>query len=403
MRALRGRVIHALVDLHYLVWRFLRFFPRRAAVPSRPQTVLLTGKFYSENWIMNHLGPLAWSEWCDDIRIVCTLAIPKTSKVVHVPIPLWLSRLLGETPARLLVFFCQAIRHRPDIVGGFHLLVNGLAASLVAAAAGARSLYICGGGGREVLDGGIHGNRVFASLGSPDAALERKLLRAADCSDLVVTMGRRAVAFFQERGVRSRFTVIPGGIQCPREDGGEPDHKLYDLILVGRLGAVKRVDLFLEAVRCLCVRRPETRAVVVGGGRLESCLRELAMHLGISRNVEFVGQQANVTPWLRMARVFVLTSDSEGLSLALMEAMSQGLPAVVSDVGELADLVGDGVNGYLVRERTGAAFAGAAARLLADPELQAQMSTAAKAAAQEFTLERAAERWSHLLMTLDET
>ena len=84
-----------------------------------------------------------------------------------------------------------------------------------------------------------------------------------------------------------------------------------------------------------------------------------------------------------------------------MEAMSHGLPALVSNVGELEDLVVAGVNGQLVRERTGSAFAGAVARLLASAELEAQMSAAAKAAAEGFTLERTAERWSHLLMTLE--
>lgn len=400
-RGLRGWVIHALVDLHYLLWRFLRLRPRRSIAPNQPRTIVLTGKFFSQNWVMNHLRPLAGSDRCSRIWIVCTLAIPATRKVVHVNPPQWVVRVFGETPARLLVFAWVAVRHRPDVVGGFHLLVNGIVASLVGAATGARSLYICGGGPREVLDGGIHGNRVFAGLGGPDPALEGKLIRAVSCSDFVVTMGHRAVQFFCERGVRSRFAVIPGGIEGQPERSTRLKSEVYDLILVGRLGPVKRVDLFLKAVKCLIERLPQTRAVVVGGGDLESSLRELAENLGVSRNVEFVGHQTDVMAWLCRARVFVLTSDSEGLSLALMEAMACGLPAVVSDVGELGELVTHGVNGYLVRERTGAAFAARIGQLLEDPALQARMSAAALAAVQNFTLERTTERWSYLLTMLD--
>ena len=54
--------------------------------------------------------------------------------------------------------------------------------------------------------------------------------------------------------------------------------------------------------------------------------------------MSFVGHQEDVAAWLSKSRVFVLTSDSEGLSLSMMEAMMCGLPAVVSDVGDLGDL-----------------------------------------------------------------
>lgn len=394
-------LLHGLIDLHCLLWRLLRLIPRRGLAQDHPRTILLTGKFFSTNWIMNHLRPLAVSEGCSRIWIVCTLRIPHTNKVIHVQPPDWIVRVIGETPARLLVFVWLAVRYRPDLVGGFHLLVNGLAASLVAAACGARSVYICGGGPREVLDGGIHGNRVFARLGSPDPILQAKLVRAVNCSDIVVTMGNRAIEFFRDRGVRSRFAAIPGGIEVPVACVCAQSPKVYDLILIGRLGPVKRVDLFLEAVRCLVENRPQTRAVIVGGGDLESPLRGLAEKLGLTRNVNFVGQQANVLEWLRKARIFVLTSDSEGLSLALMEAMACGLPAVVSHVGELGELVVDGVNGYLVQERRGVAFAARISRLLEDAALETAMSAAALKAAQKFTLERTAERWSNLLRVLD--
>jgi glycosyltransferase involved in cell wall biosynthesis len=58
------------------------------------------------------------------------------------------------------------------------------------------------------------------------------------------------------------------------------------------------------------------------------------VNLGIDRNVRFAGHQNTVEDWLRKSKVFVLTSDSEGLSLSMMEAMMCGLPAIVSDVGE---------------------------------------------------------------------
>ena len=280
------------------------------------------------------------------------------------------------------------------------MLMNGLVASLLARAVGGRSLYICGGGPREGQDGGIHGNQQFARLGAPDPALERKLIRAVNCSDVVVTMGKRTIDFFQASGVRSTFAVIPGGVESLPDRGDCSASRMYDLIFVGRLGPVKRVDLFLEAVKHLRDRRPHTRAVVVGGGELEEPLRELAGDLEVGDQVTFAGQQTDVIPWLKKSRIFVLPSDSEGLSLALMEAVMCGLPAVVSDVGELRQLVVHGTNGYLVTARTGLAFCESIRLLLDDEALQARMSREALRMAEQFTVAGAANKWSGLLQQL---
>ena len=102
--------------------------------------------------------------------------------------------------------------------------------------------------------------------------------------------------------------------------------------------------------------------------------------------------------WLRKGRVFALTSDSEGLSLALMEAMLCGLPAVVSDVGDLPELVEHGVNGYLVAERTPEAFAGPLAELLSDAARLARFSQAARAAALRYDVRETARRWDDLFL-----
>ena len=194
---------------HFLLnayWVLLRILSRRKR-PAHPQsnTVLLTGTFYSENWILNHLNPLAASAPCDRIWLVTTFAIPAIEKVEAIYPPSWLIRAVGEVPARLIVFIVIAVRRRPDFVGGFHLLPNGLIALLVARLMGSSSVYFCGGGPREVEGGGYYsGARSFQFLQAPDTALERKLLRAVDEIDLVVTMGGGAKDFFQRHGVRSR-------------------------------------------------------------------------------------------------------------------------------------------------------------------------------------------------------
>jgi glycosyltransferase involved in cell wall biosynthesis len=169
-----------------------------------------------------------------------------------------------------------------------------------------------------------------------------------------------------------------------------------DLVFVARLRAVKRCDLFLDALAIVRRRRPGTTAVVVGDGPLLPDLRERARSLGLDPSATFVGHQRDVEKWLRSARAFVLTSDSEGLSLALMEAMLCGLPAVVSDVGELRELVEDGVNGFLVPERSPEAFAARVLDVL-EPGRLAAFSRAARRSAERYDVGRVATAWDAVL------
>ena len=390
--------LHLLVSAYLALMRVAGFVCPGTRPPEDGRfDILLTGSFHSDNWLMSHLRPLAMSGRCARIRMVSTTPLPPMEKVEAVHPPEWLIRVLGGVPARLATFFWTGIRARPDIVGGFHLLFNGLAAALLGRMIGARSLYFCVGGPAEVLDGGRNSeNRLFARLSAPDHALERKLIRSVANFDLVIAMGSRAVQFFRQRGVDASFHVVSGGLDASRfrADAAQPR---YDLILVGRLAEIKRIDIFLESVKQVRRKLPAVTAVVVGDGPQRNALEAAARAMGIETSVTFAGHRRDVESLLKKSRLFTLTSDSEGLSLSLMEAMLCGLPAVVSRVGDLGDLVEDGVNGYLVTERTPEAFATRFVELLTDRERLAEFGDAARRSASRFELAAVSRLWDGIL------
>jgi glycosyltransferase involved in cell wall biosynthesis len=386
------------------LWVYLRVLQLVQALPRRRPAaranVLLTGTFVSDNWLRAHLQPLAAAEACGRIWMVASRRVPDIPNVRAVYPWRWVARIAGPVPARLLTFAAVAIRTRPDIVGGFHLLFNGMAAALLAPLVGARSMYICVGGPAEVLDGGIRAeNRLFSRLRVPHPHVERQLIQATRGFDLIVTMGSGAATFFRSRGSRGLVEVMPGGIDGQRymPPARAPE---TDLLLVGRLAPIKRVDLFLRAVRHLADEMPDVRASIVGDGPLREALERRAADLQLARHVEFRGARAAMPGEFARAAIFVLTSETEGLSLALMEAMMSGLPAVVPDVGDLADLVEDGSNGFLLRDHTPEAFAAALARLLRDPELRQRFSHAARRTAERHEVCAASARWTDVLRRL---
>ncbi|NOX60129.1 MAG: glycosyltransferase family 4 protein [Planctomycetes bacterium] len=403
-RWIARRVIRAFMALYHCSVAIAKLLGRKPYVDAHdePIDILLTGTFYSDNWLSAHIVPLANSNKCRRLMLVTTFESTSfgtdgASNVELLRPPSWLCRVIGNVPARLMTFTWVALRRRPAWVGGFHLLFNGLIAQLVARLVGSRAMYFCVGGPMEVLGGGIWAeNRVFCKLEVPDAKVEASLLRAVKRFDLIITMGRKAQEFIEEQGVDGTCMVVSGGIDAERFSYADQTRDI-DFILVARLSPIKRIDSFLRAVAIVSGDHPSVRAVVIGDGELRSALESLAGELGIEDNLEFAGQQENVGQWLNRAKVFVLTSDSEGLALSLMEAMTCGLPAVVSNVGDLGSLVEHGLNGFLVGDRTPENFAAGMTTLVADDAMWSQFSAEARDAASHYKISAVSDRWDRIL------
>ena len=334
---------------HYLLLKFFKLIPHKPK-KQKAFTVLATGTFYSDHWLVTHLRPMANTSNCASLIMVASTPVPELNNVEGAYAPKWLTKVAGQVGARLLYFTWLAITTRPDVLVGFHILVNGLFVVILAKLIGAKSVYICGGGPREVRGGGIETeNRIFNRIGQADYFIEKMLLKAVNEMGLVVSMGSSAITYFKEKGVNTKFEIVPGGFDSELFKPKAETEKIYDLILIGRLSDVKRVDRFLRAIQLAQKEIPSLNAVIVGDGPNMESLQCLAKKLGIEKDIHFVGWQNNVHQWLQQSKCFVLTSDSEGLSQALIQALMTGLPSVTSDVGDLGDLLIDDFNGYLVK------------------------------------------------------
>src|SRR5580700_9712829 len=114
--------------------------------------------------------------------------------------------------------------------------------------------------------------------------------------------------------------------------------KGFTLLHVGRLAPLKDHATLLQALALTRVRHPDVQLWIVGDGPLEASLRKLTDHLGLNECVTFFGEQADVSPFLLAADLFVSSSVTEGLPVSLLEAMSAGLPALVTNVGGMGEI-----------------------------------------------------------------
>ena len=158
------------------------------------------------------------------------------------------------------------------------------------------------------------------------------------------------------------------------------------IVAVGRLQAPKDVVTLVRALSGM-QRRP-LRAVVVGDGPDRPEIESEIRRLGLTGVVDLAGERDDVTEILAASDVFVLSTRSEGLPMAVLEAMAAGLPVVASRVGGLPELVLDGETGLLVPPGQPAALAVALETLLDDPALRERLGAAGRARVQtHFALE----------------
>ena len=169
---------------------------------------------------------------------------------------------------------------------------------------------------------------------------ELKFAIASRCCDWIVGVceGTRTNLLAAPFAARDRIIHIYNGA-LPADIRAVPWPKRgFTLLHVGRMAPPKDHATLLRAVALTHMRHPEVQLWMVGDGPLEASLRKLRDELGLKDCVTFFGEQADVSPFLLAADLFVNSSVTEGLPVSLLEAMSVGLPAVVTDVGGMGEV-----------------------------------------------------------------
>jgi glycosyltransferase involved in cell wall biosynthesis len=112
----------------------------------------------------------------------------------------------------------------------------------------------------------------------------------------------------------------------------------FTLLQVGRLAPAKDHATLLRAVALARPRIPNLQLWIVGDGPLGPSLQTLSNGLGLNECVTFFGEHTDVSAFLLAADLFVMSSVTEGLPVSLLEAMSAGLPAILTDVGGMSEV-----------------------------------------------------------------
>jgi glycosyltransferase involved in cell wall biosynthesis len=267
-------------------------------------------------------------------------------------------------------------------------------------------LATCGLGLRRIINTrhGMGGNRRAARR---EWFYRRALVR----TDAVVTVCEAARKDAIQRGIvpREKARVVPNGIPLAsfRQASEAMRQSLRQLLgvaattrvigTVGRLNWAKDQASLIRAFRLLREQQPDTVLVLIGDGELRDALQQTARDEGVTDSVHFLGDRNDVRELLQGLDLFVLSSVSEGYSMALLEACAVALPIVATDVGGNGEIVRDGETGRLVPASDATALAAGMRELLGQPARAAAVAQAARTWVEAHgSLENMAARYADL-------
>ena len=194
---------------------------------------------------------------------------------------------------------------------------------------------------------------------------------------------------------KSKVIANPITSSIPDPYDGEREKRI---VAVNRLSQQKNIFMLLRAMKRVLDVFPEYVLEIYGKGEQQEELEKYAKELNISDSVKFMGQKANVQTYIVNASIFVSSSDFEGMSNSMLEAMAIGLPVVCTDcpIGGARMVIKNNINGILTPVGDDRIFADEIIGLLKNPEKAKRLGKQASELREQLNIKKIAKEWEKL-------
>lgn len=209
-------------------------------------------------------------------------------------------------------------------------------------------------------------------------------------TDGVIFQTERAKAYFEKL---ENGCIIPNPISVGAYAKSE---KKKTIVSVGSLKPQKNQKLLIDAFSCIASEFPEYQLVIYGEGMLRKALEQQIAALNLQERVLLAGGRKNIHECIADAELFVLSSDYEGLSNALLEALMMGLPCISTNSAGADEYI-DGSNGLVTPVGDRDSLSKAMKKMLSDKDLRCQCGENAASKADEFNTKSVLKKWHELM------
>lgn len=187
--------------------------------------------------------------------------------------------------------------------------------------------------------------------------------------------------------LESRMHIVHCGIDVTEHKFAPDNRNTKNILAVGRLDHIKGFSVLIDACKIYKEKDSDFKCYIIGNGPLKTTLQKQININDLSRHVELVGvmPQEQIKKYLSEASIFVLPSvvtkegDMDGIPVALMEAMSVGLPVISTTVSGIPELIKNNINGLIVEPHDPQALSDSMAKIFNDPDLAYKFSSNARA------------------------
>jgi len=222
--------------------------------------------------------------------------------------------------------------------------------------------------------------------------------------DAVVALTDKSALWLKENTCSRQVVVIPNPavwpipVNQPVLDSSKWIDRERCIIGVGRLIPEKSFDILIEIFKDLRCEFPNWSLLVLGEGGEREKLESLIADNDLASCVKLPGRVGNIGEWYKKASIYVMTSRFEGFPNTLVEAMASGLPAISFDCDTgPADIITNGVNGFLISPGNILAMREAMRRLMRDEQLRDEMGQKAIGVRAKFSHEVIMQKWGVVL------
>lgn len=268
---------------------------------------------------------------------------------------------------------------RPDIVVSF-MAQNALLAGLAI-----KGLKV-----RHVVS-----ERIDPSMVNRGKVYKTVLHQIYGAAEKVVLQTERAYNYFPEK-VQKKSVIILNPIGVKEYASEEKENRI---VTVGRLEAQKNQKMLIDALDVLKGKYPEYILDIYGVGALRQELEGYIAQKGLTDRVFLRGNAPDIHHKIASAKLFVLPSDFEGLSNALLEAMMMGLPVISTACSGSDEIICDGENGMLVPVGGKAELVSAMDKVLSDGIFREKIAQGAKETSELFKTENVISQWDNVILS----
>ncbi len=242
-----------------------------------------------------------------------------------------------------LQLFIYCLKYKPDFIKGIYVMPKGFNGLIISRIYGCKCMVSNIGGLPEILT--YYNN--FKKL-------RKKInLYIYKKADLVTTKGYTIIDYLIKNGVnKNKIHVYNGSIDTKKFKRDKNIKKSIDVLFVGSFIERKGPDRVIEIIKILINKYNFSSIKVgfLGKGELYELVNKQIINEGLQNNIKLYGHRDNTADYFVKSKVLIMPSISEGLSTAMLEAMSSECVPVVSDVGEMTKAAVDGRNSFVIKK-----------------------------------------------------